>query len=194
MRTQCVVPHSVYQLALETGEYFSRVSRVPAEALTADFLDLTKARCRAQILMRYAKLEGRRLLEIGSGFGANIAVWTMEYGVDAGVEPSGASFGRSFDGSRLLFRENGLNPDRIVATAGEALPFDDDTFDIVYSANVLEHTQDPLQVLFEAARVVQPGGVCHMEIPNFPSYFEGHYMVLSFRRGQIERFRSGFEC
>jgi SAM-dependent methyltransferase len=60
------------------------------------------------------------------------------------------------------------------------LPFNKDTFDIVYSANVPERTHDPLKVLFEAARVLRPGGVCHMEIPNFLSYFEGHYMVPQF--------------
>ena len=58
------------------------------------------------------------------------------------------------------------------------MPFDEASFDIVYSANVLEHTQDPAQVLSEAARVLRPGGVLHFEIPNFLSYYEGHYAVL----------------
>jgi len=61
---------------------------------------------------------------------------------------------------------------------GESLPFADETFDVVYSANVLEHTQNPEQVLREAVRVLRPGGALYIELPNFLSYFEGHYMVV----------------
>src|SRR4029077_17355172 len=47
-----------------------------------------------------------------------------------------------------------------------------------YSANVLEHTQNPEQVLRESVRVLRRGGLLHMEMPNYLSYFEGHYMVV----------------
>ena len=63
-------------------------------------------------------------------------------------------------------------------TTGETLPFPDESFDIVYSANVLEHTERPQQVVAEALRVLRPGGLFHMEMPNHLSYFEGHYMVV----------------
>jgi len=66
----------------------------------------------------------------------------------------------------------------VVDSVGESLPFPDASFDIVYSANVLEHTQDPERVLSEALRILRPGGLLHMEMPNFLSYFEGHYMVV----------------
>jgi SAM-dependent methyltransferase len=61
---------------------------------------------------------------------------------------------------------------------GESLPFPDESFDIVYSGNVLEHTEDPERVLSESVRVLRKGGVLHMEMPNYLSYFEGHYMVF----------------
>ena len=86
-------------------------------------------------------------------------------------------FGASFAASRELFVANGMDPERIIPVKGETLPFADASFDIVYSANVLEHTENPRMVLEEAVRVLRPAGILHFEMPNFLSYFEGHYMV-----------------
>lgn len=146
----------------------------------SDFLDLKKSMKRAGLLAKYATLDGSaKLLEIGSGFGTNLAIWLLEFGVDGyGVEPTSPGFDAGFVASRILFSANGLDPERIFETPGEKLPFPNATFDIVYSANVLEHTADPKKVLSEAVRVLKPGGILHMEMPNFLSYFEGHYMVV----------------
>ncbi len=123
-------------------------------------------------------LNNKKLLEIGSGFGTNLATWIKSYEVDGyGTEPDGEGFGTSFSASRELFVANGLDPERVIPVKGETLPFADASFDIVYSANVLEHTEDPQKVLEEAVRVLRPGGTLHCELPNFLSYFEGHYMV-----------------
>jgi ubiquinone/menaquinone biosynthesis C-methylase UbiE len=77
-----------------------------------------------------------------------------------------------------LFEANGLDPARITNASGEALPFGDESFDVVYSANVLEHTDNPELVVGESLRVLRRGGLFHMEMPNFLSYFEGHYMIV----------------
>lgn len=80
--------------------------------------------------------------------------------------------------SQKLLQANGIDPGRVTNAFGESLPFADKSFDIVYSANVLEHTQNPEQVLREAMRVLRDDGRLFIEIPNFLSYFEGHYMVV----------------
>lgn len=41
------------------------------------------------------------------------------------------------------------------------LPFDDDTFDLVYSQAVLEHVTDPALAVREMVRVLKPGGTFH---------------------------------
>lgn len=79
---------------------------------------------------------------------------------------------------KKLFVANGIDPEGITNSIGEALPFADESFDVVYSANVLEHTQNPEQVLRETLRVLRPGGLLSVEVPNFLSYFEGNYMVV----------------
>ena len=173
------VPASVFELAAQSmGAFFEPISHVERRAAARDFLDLTKSHKRAAILQRYEAIEARRVLEIGSGFGTNLAVWIALYGADAvGVEAGSEGFDEGYRASRILLAANGIDPGRVINASGEALPFSDGSFDIVYSANVLEHTSDPQLVLSEALRVLRPGGLLHMELPNFLSYFEGHYLV-----------------
>lgn len=177
--SRIIVPDSVRDAAKKSlGAYFETFSKMPPEASADDHLDVEKSYKRAQLLERFVPLSNKRLLEIGSGFGTNLATWIKSYAVDGyGTEPDGEGFGASFSASRELFAANGIDPERIVGVKGEALPFADASFEIVYSANVLEHTENPLKVLEEAVRVLRPGGILHFEMPNFLSYFEGHYMV-----------------
>jgi ubiquinone/menaquinone biosynthesis C-methylase UbiE len=175
-----VIPPEVFDTAVETlGAFFEPICRVERHANAKDFLDYTKSLKRAETLKRYTKLEGKRLLEVGSGFGTNLAVLIKYFGVDGrGVEPGGEGFVAGFRASQKILEANGISSSRVSNAVGESLPFPDESFDIVYSANVLEHTQDPAKVLMESVRVLRKGGLLHMEIPNHLSYFEGHYLVL----------------
>ncbi len=174
-----VIPESVRAAAEESiGEFFESISNTPSKTAVGDHLNVEKSRKRAQLLERFEPLRNKKLLEIGSGFGINLATWIKSYQVDGfGAEPDGVGFGTSFSSSRELFVANGIDPERILPAKGEKLPFEDASFEIVYSANVLEHTENPLKVLEEAVRVLRPGGILHFEMPNYLSYFEGHYMV-----------------
>src|SRR3954454_10383970 len=42
---------------------------------------------------------------------------------------------------------------------GEALPFRDASFDVVYCCDVLEHVNEVRRVIAETARVLRPGGI-----------------------------------
>jgi SAM-dependent methyltransferase len=174
-----IVPDSVRASCEKSmGEFFQNISKTSPKSAADDHLNLEKSLKRAQLLERYIPLHNKKVLEIGSGFGTNLATWIKSYNVDGyGTEPDGVGFGTSFSASRELFVANGINPERIVPAKGEILPFAGASFEIVYSANVLEHTENPLKVLEEAVRVLRPGGILHFEMPNFLSYFEGHYMV-----------------
>ena len=174
-----VIPDSVRTLAEQSvGAFFEGVARMPATASARDHIDPARPMRAALLLEEFSPLRGKRLLEIGSGFGVNLATWIRTYGVDGfGTERDAEGFGNSFKASRELFTANGLDPERIIRVTGDVLPFDDASFDIVYAANVLEHTENPLKVLEEAVRVLRPGGIVHTEVPNYLSYFEGHYMV-----------------
>lgn len=70
---------------------------------------------------------------------------------------------------------------------GENLPFEDDFFDLVYSAFVLEHVSDPQKVINEAIRVLGKGGSVVLLAPNFgapnrasPNWIESRFAKLFF--------------
>ncbi len=50
--------------------------------------------------------------------------------------------------------------------AAEALPFPDGAFDFVYCSQVLEHVRDPEAEIAAAARVLEPGGLLMIEVPD----------------------------
>ncbi|MDD5725931.1 MAG: class I SAM-dependent methyltransferase [Patescibacteria group bacterium] len=176
-----VVPESAFEKVMhDLGRYFEKISKIPAAKIVRDALDPVKPKEQLEILSRYFKndsLEGKKLLEIGSGYGLFVAVARKEYMVEAyGVEPDG---GEGFEGSHFVSQEimkvNFLPQEAIIRAAGEKLPFADSSFDIVYSTNVLEHVSDPVQVINEAIRVCRPGGVIQIVVPNYGSIFDGHY-------------------
>ncbi len=120
------------------------------------------------------QLGGKRLLEIGAGWGAFVAYSRREglraFGVEIDL-PTGAL-------ARDLALANGVAACPVAVAAGEALPFRAATFDVAFSNSVLEHVQDPAQVLREAVRVLRPGGRLHFIIPSYASFYESHYGIF----------------
>ncbi len=174
-----VVPESVWDLAENSvGAFFEIVARQPRKASALDHVDPRRMLRGGRILERFVSPQGKKLLEIGSGYGVNLATWIKRYDLDGyGTERETEGFASSIKASREVFAANELDPNRIIQVTDEKLPFDDCSFDIVYARNVLEHTEDPVKVLIEAVRVLRPGGILHAEFPNFLSYFEGHYFI-----------------
>jgi SAM-dependent methyltransferase len=174
-----VVPDSVRDLAENSvGVFFEGVSKHPRAATARDHTDPSRSAKKGKLLELFTPLQGKKLLEIGSGFGTNLATWIKTYELDGyGTERDTEGFVSSFKASRELFAANGLDPERIIRATDDYLPFADGSFDVIYSRNVLEHTEDPITVVREAMRVLRAGGIFHAEIPNFFSYFEGHYLV-----------------
>ncbi len=66
-----------------------------------------------------------------------------------------------------------------VAADGHELPFLPEVFDGVVAQAVLEHVNDPNQVVSEICRVLKVGGVVYANVPFIQSY---HYGPLDFRR------------
>jgi SAM-dependent methyltransferase len=173
------VPQRVRDSAVGTlGAYFERLCGIDRVTLGEDHVNPLRYLGNIEALDRLVPLKGKKLLEIGSGYGISLAIMLQSFHADAvGIEPASQGFDESFKCSRAVLEENRLDPARIINATGESLPFADASFDVVYSNNVLEHTTDPTLVLSEALRVLRPGGVLFVEVPNYLAYFEGHYMV-----------------
>ena len=104
---------------------------------------------------------GARALDIGCG-GGLMAEEVARMGFDVtGVDPAQAAVGVAADHAR----RSGLEIAYRVA-AGEALPFDDGQFDLVYCCDVLEHVDDVHRVIAESARVLRPGGLYFFDTIN----------------------------
>jgi SAM-dependent methyltransferase len=98
---------------------------------------------------------GARLLEVGCGAGAVLAVLGQEF-------PDVRLFGVDREPKQLAFAARHLERSGVEATLIEAdalaLPFDDESFDHVWMMWFLEHVHDPVEALHEARRVLVPGG------------------------------------
>ncbi len=99
-------------------------------------------------------LRGGTVLDIGCGGGYLAEAFAADGFQVTGLDPAV----NSILAARRHASETGLQI-RYEVGRGEALPFQDRTFDIVCCCDVLEHVDDVGQVLREAARTLKPRGV-----------------------------------
>ena len=97
---------------------------------------------------------GKTALDVGCGGGLLAEEFARLGCRVTGVDPSA----ESLETARGHARIEGLEINYLVS-AGEQLPFEDESFDVVYCCDVLEHVADLQRVLDESARVMKPGGV-----------------------------------
>jgi 2-polyprenyl-6-hydroxyphenyl methylase/3-demethylubiquinone-9 3-methyltransferase len=98
--------------------------------------------------------QGSAALEVGCG-GGILCEEIAQMGFDVtGIDPSAQSLHiaiKHAETSGLEIKyEKGM---------GEALPFRDNTYDVVFCCDVLEHVSDLPKVISEISRVLKPGGV-----------------------------------
>jgi sarcosine/dimethylglycine N-methyltransferase len=102
------------------------------------------------------KLSGKRVLDLGSGYGGAARVLAGEHGARVWCLNLSAV---ENERNRDLTRKAGLAK-RIEVIDGsfDDAPFDDRSFDIVWSQDAILHAPDRRLVLDEVARVLKPGG------------------------------------
>jgi SAM-dependent methyltransferase len=104
-------------------------------------------------IVDFSGFAGKRLLEVGCGIGTDLVRFARGGAVCTGIDLSQTAI----DLARRNLSVNGVTADLQVGN-GEALPFPDASFDVVYGHGVVQYTADPAQLVRECHRVVRPGG------------------------------------
>lgn len=122
---------------------------------------------RLDMIARWAKLEGARVLEAGGGIGMYADQMRRRYGADVALFDIELPFAR---------QARAATPHTAVAAA-EYLPYADGYFDTVLSHEVIEHVRDDVEAAREMLRVLKPGGRMVVFCPNrwYPFETHGHY-------------------
>lgn len=90
-------------------------------------------------------------------------------------------------GLRSVYYPNVVNleivdyPTTDVVGFADQLPFPDNTFDAVFSLNVLEHVRDPFSSAKELERVLKPGGKMYVAVPFLQPFhgYPNHYYNMT---------------
>jgi ubiquinone/menaquinone biosynthesis C-methylase UbiE len=104
-------------------------------------------------LMEFSGHPGERVLEVGAGLGTDLAQFARNGSIVTDLDMSAGHL----ELAKLNFARRGLTGAFHHGDA-ENMPFDDATFDVVYSNGVIHHTPNTSRVIGEIRRVLKPGG------------------------------------
>jgi SAM-dependent methyltransferase len=110
-------------------------------------------------LLKATGLKTGKLLDIGCGTGYFAGAMKAEGWEVTGIEPDQNA--RKLATS--LFGFNVIGPDQISSLTSKS-------FDCITLWHVLEHFNDPVKYFSEISRLLKPGGLCVVAIPNSSSY------------------------
>lgn len=135
-------------------------------------------------LLTHAKNK-KKLLDLGCGDGTRLSILVKK----------GKNEGIGIDSNDFAIQKGRKGHPKLKLIKGniEELLFEDEEFDFVYSAFVLEHLENPEKVLREAIRVLAKKGTLFLSAPNYgapnrrsPCSVENKYLKLA--RGVINDF------
>ena len=112
-------------------------------------------------LIDFDAYRGRQVLDVGCGAGTDLVRFARGGAIVSGVGISASAI----DLARTNFEQQGLQADLRVAD-GEQLPFDANTFDLVFAHGVVQYTPDDQALVDECRRVLKPGGEAVFQVYN----------------------------
>lgn len=118
---------------------------------------------RLNMVRAHVPLGGARILDIGCGVGLYLQAFAR---FSPHVFGSEIESDRAAQSSRVI--------PRVAIAPAEALPFADDSFDVAFLHEMIEHVRDDRQTIREAYRVTHRGGHIVIFAPNRLYPFETH--------------------
>jgi len=131
------------------------------------------------LLVPFAETKGKRVLEIGTGNGADGAMFALNGAVYTGVDLTQTAL----DATRKHFEVLGL-AGTFQKENAEQLSFADESFDLVYSHGVLHHTPKTQAAINEVHRVLKAGGQAIVMLYHRHS-FNYHVRIMTYMRIRV---------
>ena len=75
-----------------------------------------------------------------------------------------------------------------------ALPFENDSVDVLMNVSVLEHVADPARVVAEIRRVLRPGGTVYTDVPFVVGFHASPDDFTRWTDEGVRRLHVGFDC
>ena len=124
-------------------------------------------------------LSGKRVVDAGCGHGELLKYirtrWDCElFGVDMVQERLDRA--DLIDGIEIRY-----------SNIQQRIPFEDNSFDVSFSTEVIEHLKDPQSFLGELRRVTEPGGTIILTIPNGSAFVPFSYIAPYIPIDRIQR-------
>jgi ubiquinone/menaquinone biosynthesis C-methylase UbiE len=117
-------------------------------------------------LVNFSSFKGQRLLEVGCGIGTDLVRFAK-----GGARVTGVDLAQTaIDLARKNFELNGVAAEELRVANGEALPYPDASFDVVYGHGVVQYTANAPQLIREMHRVLKPGGTAIFMVYNRVSW------------------------
>lgn len=117
-------------------------------------------------------LSSLSIVDIGAGSGGFLIEAVQAGATPVGIEYNPEHIERAF----ARAHEKGVNI-TLTQGAAEKLPFANASFDFANMSELIEHVSDPDQVLHEAYRVLTPGGMAYMSVPNRFGFNDPHFRM-----------------
>jgi ubiquinone/menaquinone biosynthesis C-methylase UbiE len=133
---------------------------------------------RFQMIKKYVDLRNKKILDLGCGNGVWLSRF-LEYTAPENI------FGSEYDEELYqdilnnIIKNSKIPEHNISLCAGESLSFQNESFDIVFHNEVLEHVKDDSKTLQECFRVLKKGGYIIFFTPNRGWPFETHGIFLN---------------
>lgn len=111
-------------------------------------------------LLATTSVKGKKILEVGAGMGGD-SIHLAQKGASVTV----LDFTRE---ALELIEENAKKSKVKITTVqadARAMPFRDNTFDVIFHQGLLEHFKNPQELLDEQKRVLKPGGYIQVDVP-----------------------------
>jgi ubiquinone/menaquinone biosynthesis C-methylase UbiE len=134
---------------------------------------------------QFTRFRNQKVLEVGIGAGTDFVQWIKAgahaYGVDITEE--------AVEHVKNRLQMDSLAAEDVRVADAENLPFDDESFDLIYSWGVIHHSPDTLKALSEIIRCTKKSGIIKIMVYNRKS-LNAFYLYLRHGFLKLKPFRT----